>query len=343
MKVVIHGGMHKTGTTTLQHYLFRNRGLLRANGIYYHDDHMVSSFVLNAKTDDWTGAECARQLRLAREAGCDVLLLSTEVVSGLSSDQMMRMAACFDGCDLTFVFAFRHWASFWPSRWAQYCQRRDTQSFASYVAMMSSDTHHINRRFDLVIERASAVGKVKAISYDNAISAGGDILPVLLDALEVQPPAALPAARSNVRQPWQVTELCRLLNGGLADRLGVEQDEMVMSTGAHRHCSTSFFLLEPVKRLDPGLKRELFSAIESRAVTRRVSQRDVPADVEAALDGPLAHHFLNRVDGRAFASPACPEVRCTDCTWEDFAAAHPHLMAAAMDAVDDALSKRGGV
>ena len=37
MRLILHAGAHKTGTSTIQRALFENRGWLRARGIFYPD------------------------------------------------------------------------------------------------------------------------------------------------------------------------------------------------------------------------------------------------------------------------------------------------------------------
>ena len=68
-----------------------------------------------------------------------------------------------------FVVSFRHWVDYLPSRYAQNCMRRDSQTFDEYLAALQSCEGHPDLRFDLVLDRMLATGaSVRAENYFKA-------------------------------------------------------------------------------------------------------------------------------------------------------------------------------
>lgn len=87
MKLIIHPGLHKTGSTDLQHVLNDNHAALAARGVWYQPQegypahHHAAWQVLLG--DPGPLVDMAGQ---ARAAGCDTLLLSSEVLEGALYD-----------------------------------------------------------------------------------------------------------------------------------------------------------------------------------------------------------------------------------------------------------------
>lgn len=230
-KVVIHGGMHKTGTSSVQAALAADRkGLLDA-GIWYPPSGPAEcARLINPKRGDWSEG-CLRQtVDSVLRSGAHALLFSFEGVSSFSQAQFAELTAAFADCDLTYVFVFRRWDRYLPSRWMQYVRRRDSQTLGRYLERASTGDH-IDVRFDLVLERARGSGRcgVKAVSYDWAIHDDGDVRPALFrsvglaPALQAKPPVE--AEWRNRTPDRERGEVVRLLNGALADRCGLPQDD----------------------------------------------------------------------------------------------------------------------
>ena len=64
--IVIHGGMHKTGTSALQHLLASERDELLNHGVLFPDcESPHHNFVVNTRHPDWTPEPLLSQLNLA--------------------------------------------------------------------------------------------------------------------------------------------------------------------------------------------------------------------------------------------------------------------------------------
>ena len=156
MKIILHAGTHKTGTTSFQTALRRYAGRLRATGSAV----LVTPRQANAgdagKFDPgWLRA----QADAARADGMARLVLSHEVISTLSAEALSALLAALGGTEFRYVVAFRHWSSFLPSRWRQSCKRRDAQSFQRFLARLDAwpaEAHPFD--FAAIPARARAVG-----------------------------------------------------------------------------------------------------------------------------------------------------------------------------------------
>ena len=174
MKVVIHGGMFKTGTTSLQQALNVRRNELELEGIVYPVTEIGQhSMILNVRNPLWDADLLHNMALSADDKHASMLLLSGEAVSALSQSQFNRLTACFDGWPVEYVFCFRHWSSYLPSRWIQNCLRRDSQTFEEYLLIaVDPALNHFDARFDLILTRAAESGAaaVRAVSWDLAVA-----------------------------------------------------------------------------------------------------------------------------------------------------------------------------
>src|SRR5262249_33765085 len=159
------------------------------------------------------------------------------------------------------------WSSFLPSRWAQN-SRRDTQTFDAYTRMISARaSRHIDLRYDLVLAHASAHEgcNITAVSFDNAVMKHGSVIPSLLEAMEIPNDLVATLAswqrKLNQRGDWILIELSRLLNGILADRWKLPQDDRCRSLGEHRRCDVFFDLYHRIAALDPAVKESLSNVV----------------------------------------------------------------------------------
>jgi hypothetical protein len=86
IKVILHIGPHKTGTTSIQAFLHRNSNILRKHGINYpktHEglqNHHDLAIGLRNPTKFWATAKRIRKILRASEAeGCHTCLFSSEI------------------------------------------------------------------------------------------------------------------------------------------------------------------------------------------------------------------------------------------------------------------------
>jgi hypothetical protein len=336
MRIVIHGGMHKTGTTALQTLLQDNRDLLAAHGVWYPDvGGQEQGMALNVRNPAWT-PETAAEL-IASAAEFEIAFLSAEVVSAFSTDQLVRLRQAFDR-PLSFVFCFRHWADFLPSRWVQNSKRRDSQSFDRYVAAVSANREHSDFWFDKVLARASAAPDcaVHAVSYQNAVASGETPTGAVLRAAGFQPALVAKlvplARRRNERIDWATGELARLLNGAAAARLGLPQDDACQAVAFFRRRDRMLELVPRFHLLAPPLRGRLIGAVEARATERVVDELPRLAEATEALQQSHAGRFINLdPNGRVFPEFVRSRLMTSSFDWREFRDANSVDVEAALD------------
>ena len=330
MRVIIHGGKHKTGTTSLQMSMQKARATLASLGIHYpaaRDGQHVT--LLDPRRPDWTPDRLVAERATASAQGAHTLFLSLESVSLLSADQFHQISGLFAQDDLEFLFVFRNWHTYWPSRWAQNCSRRDTQGFAGYLDMISRpDLAHPDLHFDLAIERALATrAAVVALSFESALRHAQGLVAAILAAAGLSGEAIdavmLHETRVNERLPWQVTEVLRLLNGILANVQRRPQDDLCLSAAEARMPAASFWLSRAWSSLDPDLANRLVAIVTPHGADRHY---DVPAVATAVKQlNRYANLFANSNGGPALENPSECRVTTTDLDWRGFMDDHREL------------------
>lgn len=328
LKVVIHGGMHKTGTTSIQSALSSNKAGLQADGfLFVSEANNGLSHCLDVRLNDWHADKARFFVDQALRLGCKTLLLSHEVVSAFSSEQFKQLTDCFYDCDLNYVFFFRHWNEFLPSRWSQYCLRRDTQTFSQYlVALQESACRHIDCNQALVLDRALESGRcsVQAVSYNNAVMKDGSVVPEFLRLCGVASGLKLSIAlnneRLNQRAKAETVELSRLFNGVVANQRGFGQNDLFRSIYESRQCVRFFDLGAKLQTLEPLVSHRLEQAIES-TITSHVLNSGQWHEPEEKL---IEHEklFVNAASSGAIHAPgSCSNpstVVASSLIWEDF-------------------------
>lgn len=299
--VFIHAGMHKTGTSSTQAALYAGRDALIAQGIWYPPGGITeAATLLNVKRSDWHAERLDRALDAARRNGARTLILSLESVSTFAARDFRRLTAAMAGYDLTYLFVFRHWRRYLPSRWLQYVRRRDTQAFGAYIDRVVDDDH-VDLRFDLVIRRAIESGRcrVKAISYDQAVEREHGVLAAIFRACGFD--CGL-QARLIAGSRWHhasldpdIGEVLRLLNGVAAHRMGLPQDDNYGAVSTGRLMDVPFDL--PVDAIPTSLMARIQEL--GRATPDRVDLSPVLAEASRRLT-PFRHLFVELDDRPVF-------------------------------------------
>ena len=167
MKIILHAGTHKTGTTSFQTALRRNAGRLRATGTAV----MVTPRQANAGDPGRFDPGWLRlQADAARADGMARLVLSHEVISTLSADALSALLSALGGTEFRYVVAFRHWTSFLPSRWRQNCKRRDAQSFQRFLARLDAcppEAHPFDFAAIPETARAAGITDLRLLSWED--------------------------------------------------------------------------------------------------------------------------------------------------------------------------------
>ena len=313
--IIIHAGMHKTGTSSTQAALDAGRDALLAQRIWYPPGGIAeSAILLNVKRADWHEDRLHQALESAQRNGAEKVLFSLESISTFAAQDFRRLTSALAGYDLTYLFAFRHWARYLPSRWLQYARRRDTQTFGAYLDRVLTD-EHVDTRFDLVIRRALESGRcrVRAISYDSAVECDHGVLAAIFRAFGLDPALQ---ARLIAGSRWlhasldpDIGEVLRLLNGVTAHRMGLPEDDNYRAVSAGRIMDVPFDL--PADRI-PAL---LMAKIQNLGRSTLEEVVLPPAMVAAGKRLEYYRHLFVELDDRP-VFPVRTSRRCSRWTLE---------------------------
>ena len=332
--------MHKTGTSSLQLMLCQFKARLLSHGIYYssgNTPHALASLLLNAKQPQWNAGGIQSALEDAERAGAKVAIFSNEVVSILSENQLGRLVSAFKGHELIFVLCLRNLASFLPSRWSQNCIRRDSQSLKAYIEQLCNGySEHPDIDHPGIVERFMATGShdIRLVSYDNALLVDDSVLRTLFKALEIPSECWVTGEQHlhvNKRLSPLDIELCRLLNGVLAERSRRPQDDLFKSVAEHRVCDAFFDIHERLLHIPDSLLIQYRTTLRATmetvdllpVVTNHARQHDLQK---------LKYLFLNPgTSSFTQTTNEAYDLECSSIHWQDFYDSHKtsmnHLMA----------------
>jgi len=302
--------------------MVRQRDVLIRAGVYYPPKTASANHILNLRRPDWSAEPVLEQIRAAQDLGCTRIIFSGEAISILNAGEIAALRACLKDHQLRFVFSFRHWADYLPSRWSTYSLRRDSQPFPAYIkAVQEAFPKHIDLQFHQLADRFKAGhAHFRAVSYDNAMAEGGSPVLALFQALDIPEDLAnllqQKSRAENTRRPWDQVELMRLLNGVVAQYLGLNQDDLCHSIGTFGVGNIPFVLDRRLEELPAEISEPLLERIRENRKTRRLDPNDIWLEqLNDMFQARCAETFTNRVDGRIFAAPKASETECTDLTW----------------------------
>jgi hypothetical protein len=223
VKVFIHIGPHKTGTTYIQRECAERRQELLDIGIFYPKTwnnflfgHTGIYHQLRQKHFEHFRQTYEKMIEETPSASLSILL-SNENLEDLEEDGIRALAKNFSAHDVKIVYHVREWTALLTSTWQENVKHgsRDTLAEYAYSHCVSPATSPMFN-YNLVIDRyASTFGAENIIIrvYDNILAAQGDLLEDLLDVIH-GPGTALKGRgqRINASLIPMETEIVRLLN-----------------------------------------------------------------------------------------------------------------------------------
>ena len=181
-KLLLHIGMFKTGTTTLQNLMEKQRDLLRRQGVCYprtdrppHEHLPKHNSLLNALVKDDAGFRKEKKLLLDEFAasGCHTLVLSEEglatpiVLRPLVQRRIARLGADFD---IEALCMLRREDTWLESLWTQRCREGSTdRHITEFVA-----TPRMQKHLDYlsILDAWGKVAGLKVLGYEQATARG---------------------------------------------------------------------------------------------------------------------------------------------------------------------------
>lgn len=155
--VFVHIGPPKTGTTYLQDVIWRNRALLREQGVTVPGARQVDHFhaALDLRRVDFAGhrdpavpGAWQRLVRHARAASTPRVLISHEVFAGAEEDQIASLVRAFDRSPVHVVYGARDVARQLPAVWQESLKNRGTRSYDRFLAAtLTREPRNLDRGF----------------------------------------------------------------------------------------------------------------------------------------------------------------------------------------------------
>ena len=318
MKVFVHIGMHKTGTSSVQHVLMKSTEKLLLLGYCV----LVNNPQINIKNKQYYDPTWVRdQVEKCEAKGMKAIIFSAEMISTFNSEQMKSFFEIFHGYEVCVIAGIRHWVNFLPSRWAQNCSRRDSQSFPAYLDKLQTDYQkHIDVRFDLVVSRVlnANPAKLRLVSFDNAIL-NNSVLPTILSAFDL-PDAYVDEYKVmrgyvNKRQDIDKTELVRLFNGVYSSHKGYEKNELFKAIYEARRVNHFYDFnrkVSDILRDKQVLRKKLLSLIEQKKIKISLSSEDEFITNWHLKTEELSQGFIyNPIQGKLFSEVLNNEITCS--------------------------------
>jgi len=240
LQIVLHAGMHKTGTSSFQQLLrrFGDRFASQGTAVFPSDPRILPNFQRSFAPDS-----VRDELDVLAGSGFCTVVFSHEALSWCLVADLVKLAELFRPHPVRYVLTVRHWHGFLLSRWQQNCSRRDGQSFGSFLEERCCRPEGcIEVYFDLPVRRAieAGISDIHVISYDLEQSRNS-LLTAIAEACAV--PADIFSewprqVRLNVSKSVLHSDQVRLFNAIVSDETGRQPNPLagVSSTGMVPDC-----------------------------------------------------------------------------------------------------------
>lgn len=208
MRLILHAGTHKTGTTSIQKVLRENQQTLAKGGYWYPwgEPYPKSSFPHHQFSHDLTGvdpngiARSQRFIEVALETAADAhtMIISAESIYRHVSDfnawldypvlqdywdrrsaYLARLAALFEGMNSEVILFFRNKPDFIHSLVAELERKKNWHGTDADFAGDFPQLLEYERQSDLF---RAHFGKLTVVSYEDAMKTGGSV-PAFFEAI----------------------------------------------------------------------------------------------------------------------------------------------------------------
>lgn len=216
-RVILHMGLHKTGTSALQAAFRRNAHILAQNGICFpqtgegEGNHDIPAALM-------AGDKAPLRILVRKTAGAETVFLSSELFSCLTRRECEMLRRLFPGASLELVVVLRRLQDLWPSHWRELIKHGYSNTLQTYLTEVAVPTDPSLstpvRPFKMLRDREDVFGResLNLLVYDvrdHHTSYGAEFAK---DVLQVSNPERVQTLRTNLTPPpWKV-EICRLFN-----------------------------------------------------------------------------------------------------------------------------------
>lgn len=227
MRILLHAGHFKTGSTALQVALGRQREHLLRQGVLVprtpRGNHGYLLSPLHAQRFQQAMPQLRQEIRAASLQGASWTVLSAELLSYLHPPQLQELREALADWPIEVLLVLRPWREYLPARYAQNVFSGDSQSFAQWLEQLP-DEGHPDADFAMVLQRLAGITRaLHVVPYgpDAAFLALG-ICVGLADRW--WQPAEQAEAPINPRMDWQERELLRFCNARIGALQGRSPD-----------------------------------------------------------------------------------------------------------------------
>lgn len=200
MRIVLHIGANKTGTTAIQQYFHNNRKLLSRHGILWpktgargHAHYDLSHWLgFSHSSQNALGPHELDQVRAALLNEVEQTLPSVVVISSemfMLRRSIERAQYFFSGLDVEVYAMLRRHDEWWPSLWSQAIRTveqpkwgRDFESFLGF--QRTKQSQHTSYRSLLEAWDNAFPHRVRAIPFESHLMPNG-VLPLFLKAIGI--------------------------------------------------------------------------------------------------------------------------------------------------------------
>ncbi|MCA1749750.1 MAG: hypothetical protein LC634_09585 [Sphingomonadales bacterium] len=217
MRLIIHGGYYKTGTTAFQRWLHASRDRLSGMGIFVPDPGPNNNhgFALNASIR--AGREELAlwpELEAAARRGHGFAIVSAETIASYFARDFEVFHDRVRDYDPVLFMVLRHWREYLPSKHAQDIRRGDWLTLPGFLSRLERDhDRHPDANFGLPFRRAheAGFGSLLAVGYggDVALDIVAELTGIAVSELDG---GQWPERRVNRRLDPLLTERIRMLN-----------------------------------------------------------------------------------------------------------------------------------
>lgn len=275
MRLTLHIGATKTGSSAFQRHCARRRDALAEAGVLYPEQGLVSGahHLVAAclhptarglhraffREIDRTGAEMLHQFAAeiiadAERAGAEDILLSSEYLWGAFPETFYEeWLAAFHGLEVRVLAVVRRQDDWAQSSYLQGVKNGLAESFPDWWARRSAQAH-FGADFAAVLRpwaEALGPGNVRVLTYDDVVE-GGDAVRALLAALDIDrlPLEAPTPDRVNPSPAAEVVDLLLAVNqSGMAEAAKTEIRSIILRDGPKRALGAPLEIIPDTEKL----------------------------------------------------------------------------------------------
>lgn len=327
MRILLHAGHFKTGTTAFQQALNRHKDALWRDGVLVPEmprgNHGYVINPLHPERFTQRMAVLYEEIAQAEAQGARWTILSAEVLAHLKPKHLAQIREALARWPIEAMVVLRAWSEFLPSRYTQNVRGGDFIGFDDWLSEITATGHgHPDTNFSLVLQRLGAVfDQVCVCSYVAGAPWGHFLQRVEVPA--ISPSTGALSVAANPRMSWVDREVLRYVNVVAAREDGrspaskharaADPDQVAAPVGKYP-------TLQTLREHHPAVDRDVRATIQARRYDLDWWWRIEPSAKRwlTQLQGTFDERIVAMDDVLSLASPATgPEPVIADSVWRE--------------------------